>query len=96
MAKVFFLTAGRDRDRSSDSRDRTPRVTSARLNAGEIAVAREVQTIRQASGDNNGYANANPKALGGTGRRTFCLDTDGVVHQNWSSEPATANGPELQ
>ncbi len=61
-----------------------------------------------ASGEKNGYlftmvkagggftVNANPKEFGRTGRRTFYIDQDGVVHQNWGSEPATANSPEIQ
>ena len=43
-----------------------------------------------------GYAvNANPRVFGGTGRRTFYLDQDGTVHQNWGQEPATADSPEI-
>jgi type II secretory pathway pseudopilin PulG len=61
-----------------------------------------------ASGEKNGYlftltktasgfaANANPKQFGGSGRRTFYIDEDGVLHQNWSAEPATANSPEVK
>lgn len=61
-----------------------------------------------ASGEKNGYVfllaasaagfriNANPKVFGGTGRRTFFLDENGIVHQNWGSEPASASSPELQ
>ena len=58
-----------------------------------------------ASGEKNGYlfvvtktpagfaVNANPK---GTGRRTFYMDQDGVVHQNWGTEPATVDSPEIK
>jgi prepilin-type N-terminal cleavage/methylation domain-containing protein len=61
-----------------------------------------------ASGEKNGYlftmmktpsgfaVNAVPKAFGGNGRRTFYIDEDGVVHQNWSAEPATVNSPEFK
>lgn len=61
-----------------------------------------------ASGEKNGYVFsmttsagkfaiiAIPKAFGNTGRRTFYLDQDGVVHQNWGSEPASADSPEFQ
>ncbi|HEV2687899.1 MAG TPA: prepilin-type N-terminal cleavage/methylation domain-containing protein [Bryobacteraceae bacterium] len=61
-----------------------------------------------ASGEKNGYVfalalipggytvNANPKVFGKTGRRTFYLDQDGIVHQNWGPEPATASSPELK
>ena len=58
-----------------------------------------------ASGEKNGYIfsmaatttgfgiNANPKAFGSTGRRTFYLDENGVVHHNWGREPATIKQP---
>jgi type IV pilus assembly protein PilA len=61
-----------------------------------------------ASGEKDGYlftttlttdgytVNANPKIFGSTGRRTFYLDQDGVVHQNFGSEPASANSPEFK
>ncbi len=61
-----------------------------------------------ASGEKDGYVfvttltpiryrvNANPRAFGGTGRRTFYLDQDGIVHQNWSQEPASATSPEFK
>ena len=61
-----------------------------------------------ASGDKNGYLfaltitpagysiNANPKVYRGTGRRTFYLDQDGTVHQNWGQEPANAGSQEYR
>ena len=61
-----------------------------------------------ASGEKDGYlfvlaltplgysVNANPKVFGGTGRRTFYLDQDGIVHQNWSQEPASTASPEFK
>jgi type IV pilus assembly protein PilA len=61
-----------------------------------------------ASGEKNGYVFtmtsndggftvvANPKVFGSTGRRTFYLDQDGVVHQNWGPELASAESPEFQ
>ncbi|HLK20188.1 MAG TPA: DUF2950 family protein [Bryobacteraceae bacterium] len=61
-----------------------------------------------ASGEKNGYmfsmtseaggfaVVAIPKVFGSTGRRTFYLDQDGVVHQNWGREPASADSPEFQ
>jgi type IV pilus assembly protein PilA len=39
--------------------------------------------------------NANPKVFGSTGRRTFYLDQNGVIHHNWGPEPATTNSPEI-
>jgi len=45
----------------------------------------------------SGYqVHANPKTFGSTGRRTFYLDQNGIVHQNWSREPATDNSPEIE
>jgi type IV pilus assembly protein PilA len=61
-----------------------------------------------ASGEKDGYlfgvvltpvgysVNANPEVFGGTGRRTFYLDQDGIVHQNWSGEPASIGSPEFK
>ncbi len=61
-----------------------------------------------ASGEKNGYTflmtrtplgfsvNANPKVFGRNGRRTFYIDEDGVVHQNWGQDAATANSPEIK
>ena len=60
-----------------------------------------------ASGEKDGYifvltktregfaVNASPKVFPRNGRRTFYLDQEGVVHQNWGREPATATSPEL-
>src|ERR1700687_2856187 len=60
-----------------------------------------------ASGEKDGYlftmtvtpagysVNANPKVFGSTARRTFYLDQDGIVHQNWGREPASANSEEI-
>jgi type IV pilus assembly protein PilA len=124
-----------------------PNLMTARSNAAETVVIREIQTIHQAqiqylsefgkyastlvelgppasgtvgrtvanlipaslaSGDKDGYVftmipttagfavNANPKVFGSTGRRTFYTDENGVVHQNWSREPATAGSPEIR
>jgi type IV pilus assembly protein PilA len=61
-----------------------------------------------AKGEKNGYLfqlaltesgyqiNANPKVFGSTGRRTFYLDQNGIVHQNWGREPAAENSPEIE
>lgn len=124
-----------------------PNLMSARSNAAETVVIREVQTIHQAqiqyssqfgtyatalvelgpptsgasgpsaanlipaslaSGDKDGYrftmvgaaagfaVHANPKVFGNTGRRTFYVDENGVVHQHWGPEPATAESPEIR
>lgn len=61
-----------------------------------------------ASGEKDGYlfamvatpagfaVNANPKVFGNSGRRTFYLDQDGIVHQNWGQDPATSESPEFK
>ena len=61
-----------------------------------------------ASGEKNGYiftmvktssgfsVNANPKQYPRDGRRTFYIDEDGTVHENWGPEPATAASPEIK
>ncbi len=61
-----------------------------------------------ASGEKDGYQfgmsrtasgftiNANPKVFGRNGRRTFYLDQDGTLHQNWGADPATAASPEVK
>jgi prepilin-type N-terminal cleavage/methylation domain-containing protein len=78
--------------------------------AGGTAGPRAANLIpaRLASGEKDGYlfvialtpvgysVNANPKVFGGTGRRTFYLDQDGIVHQNWSQEPASVVSPEFK
>jgi type IV pilus assembly protein PilA len=60
-----------------------------------------------ASGEKNGYVftmvrtasgfsvNASPKSYPGDGRRTFFIDEDGTVHENWGATPATVNSPEF-
>ena len=124
-----------------------PIAKTAKLNATETVVAREMQTIHQAqmqyssqfgvyaaslrelgppaqgdpgpnaakliprslsSGEKDGYvftlsktpggytANAAPKIYGDTGRRTFYIDEDGTVHQNWGRTPAAADSPEFR
>ena len=123
-----------------------PNLTTARSNAVETIVIREVQTIHQAqvqyvsqfgryaaklselgppstgpagpnaanlipanlaSGEKDGYiftltlttmgyaVHASPRVFGSTGRRTFYLDQNGTVHQNWGEEPASAGSPEI-
>lgn len=61
-----------------------------------------------ATGEKNGYLfvltatasgyvlHADPKEFGASGRRTFYLDQDGIVHQNWGREPASAGSPEYE
>ena len=61
-----------------------------------------------ASGEKDGYVfllsatpagyfvNANPKVFGNSGRRTFYVDQDGVLHQNWGPDPATVDSPEFK
>jgi len=124
-----------------------PKLGSARMNANEMAVIRELQTINTmqvqymsqfqrfattlaelgpptsggpgpqaadlipgtlAIGDKDGYLfimtatpsgytlNANPKTFNTSGRRTFFTDQNGLIHQNWSAEPANASSPEFK
>lgn len=48
-------------------------------------------------GGPNGFViNANPVTFNSTGRRTFFSDQTHVVRENWGSEPATANSPEIK
>jgi type IV pilus assembly protein PilA len=61
-----------------------------------------------ASGEKNGYVftlsktptgfivGAKPKSFGAAGRRTFYMDQNGVVRQNWGPEPATNQSPEVK
>ncbi len=61
-----------------------------------------------ASGEKDGYVfdlrrapsgftvHANPKVFGSTGRRTFYLDEDGIVRQNWGPDPAGPESPEFK
>jgi len=70
--------------------------------------AAELIPASLASGEKNGYrftlaltpsgysVNANPKVFGADGRRTFYLDQNGTLHQNWGQEPASAESPEFQ
>jgi type IV pilus assembly protein PilA len=124
-----------------------PKLGNARMNASEMAVIREMQTINTmqtqymsqfgrfattlaelgpptsgtsgpsaadlipgslSSGDKDGYTftltgtpagyslTAVPKVFNTSGRRTFFSDQNMIIHQNWSSEPATASSPELK
>ena len=43
-----------------------------------------------------GYSiNVTPDPFGVSGRRNFYSDQTGVVHENWSTEPATQQSPEV-
>jgi type IV pilus assembly protein PilA len=68
------------------------RLIPASLSSGEKDGYLFVMTTNPA-----GFAvNANPKVFGNSGRRTFYLDQDGIVHQNWGQDPATAQSPEFK
>jgi type IV pilus assembly protein PilA len=48
-------------------------------------------------GGPNGYTvNANPVTFNSTGTRTFFSDQTHVIRNNWSSEPANVNSPEIK
>jgi type IV pilus assembly protein PilA len=76
--------------------------------AAEGPAAAKLIPANLASGEKNGYlyvltstpagfaVNANPKVFGNSGRRTFYLDQDGIVHQNWGQDSATAESPEFK
>ena len=61
-----------------------------------------------ASGEKNGYifsltktregfaVHAHPKVFGRDGNRTFYIDQDGVIHQNWGEAPATVESVEVK
>jgi hypothetical protein len=36
------------------------------------------------------------RSFGRNGRRSFYVDEDGVVHQNWGAEPAGVSSPEAK
>jgi type IV pilus assembly protein PilA len=75
-------------------------------NGAEDPAAAGLIPAKLASGEKDGYlftvtstaggyfVNAIPKSFGSTGRRTFYLDQNGVVHENWGRDPATGASPE--
>jgi type IV pilus assembly protein PilA len=70
---------------------------AAKLIPASLAYGEKNGYVFTVTRTNTGFAaNANPKAFGRNGRRTFYIDEDGVVHQNWGAEPATANSPEAK
>jgi type IV pilus assembly protein PilA len=49
------------------------------------------------TGNNGGYViTAVPVTFGSSGGRTFYSDQNGVIHQNFSAEPATVSSPEMK
>jgi len=68
----------------------------AHLIQSKLASGEKDGYIFTMTGTGGGYiVNAVPKEFGATGRRTFFLDQDGIVHQNWGREMATAGSPEI-
>ena len=77
-------------------------------NGAEGPSAAGLIPAKLASGEKDGYlftlistaggyfVNAIPKSFGSTGRRTFYLDQNGVVHENWGRDPATGASPEAR
>jgi type IV pilus assembly protein PilA len=76
--------------------------------AADSPAAAGLIPAKLASGEKNGYlftltstpggyfVNATPKTFGSMGRRTFYLDQNGVVHENWGPQPATDASPEAR
>ncbi len=76
--------------------------------AAEGPQAANLMPAGMASGEKNGYCFvltatpggytlvATPEVFGKTGRRTFFLDQDGIVHQNWGPELASVDSPEFK
>jgi type IV pilus assembly protein PilA len=76
--------------------------------AADSPAAAGLIPAKLASGEKDGYlftltstaggyvVSATPKSFGSTGRRTFYLDQNGVVHHNWGPQPATDASPEAR
>jgi type IV pilus assembly protein PilA len=68
---------------------------SAGLIPGSLATGESSGYVFTMTATPAGYAvSAVPKTFGTTGRRTFYLDQNGVIRQNWGQEPATITSPE--
>ena len=68
---------------------------AAGLIPGKLASGEKDGYLFALTSTSGGYVvNAVPKTFGTTGRRTFYLDQNGVVHENWGPQPATDASPE--
>ncbi|HEX4771293.1 MAG TPA: prepilin-type N-terminal cleavage/methylation domain-containing protein [Bryobacteraceae bacterium] len=71
--------------------------SSAGLIAGGLAGGNSSGYVFTVTQTPTGYSvTAVPKTFNSTGRRTFYSDQSGIVRQNWGSDPATANSPEVK
>ena len=69
---------------------------AANLIPGHLASGGKDGYVFTMTSTSGGFSvHANPETFGQTGRRTFYLDESGVIHQNWSRDPATDGSPEL-
>lgn len=70
---------------------------SAGLIAGGLAGGNSSGYVFTVTATPTGYSvSAVPKTFGSTGRRTFFSDQTGIIRQNWGSDPATVNSPEVR
>jgi type IV pilus assembly protein PilA len=68
---------------------------AAGLIPGKLASGEKDGYVFSLTSTTSGYVvNAVPKTFGSTGRRTFYLDQNGVVHENWGPQPANDASPE--
>jgi type IV pilus assembly protein PilA len=68
---------------------------AAGLIPGKLASGEKDGYLFTLTSTSGGYfVNAIPKTFGTTGRRTFYLDQNGVVHENWGPQPANDASPE--
>ena len=71
--------------------------SAADLIPGDLSVGKKTGYIFTVQGSPTGYTiNANPEVYNSTGRRCFFSDQTLVIKQNWGSEPATINSPEIK
>ena len=74
-----------------------PGPQAADLIPGALAVGDKDGYLFTMTATPSGYTlNANPKVFNTSGRRTFFTDQNGLIHQNWSAEPANVSSPEFK
>ena len=75
----------------------SPGPTGADLISDDLAKGEKNGYRFAVAGSQTGYTVlAVPMTYGTTGRRTFFSDQNGVIRQNWGSEPASAASPEVK
>ncbi len=69
----------------------------ADLLPGDLAAGMKTGYKFTVEGNQGGYTvHADPQTYNSTGRRTFFSDQTLVVRENWGSQPATAESPEIK